>query len=304
MTDLDYGLVFGVYLAAKGCLSPRFERSSDLMQYAFRNSFAGASDFGTGNNLVGGSSSYPPPLPPRPAMATGLGSSSLYDYGYGGATNPYFYGGASSTFPSYYGYGGYNRMGYGSPYYGANGNGDFVRLAEEQSRTAFQSVESIVQAFSSVSMMMESTLNAIYSSFRAVLGVADQFSRLKFQLSQILTTFAAIRFLRYLWRRFLIFLRLRPAAGNADELWRQVMAGGNAPTAAQILAAHGAGKGSSSWPTLVFFAFVLGGPFLIWKLVSKLAATVEGKSTYHWEHEFNLFLQGIFTGPKDAFTCT
>jgi peroxin-13 len=155
-----------------------------------------------------------------------------------------------------------------------------MRLAEEQSRTAFQSVESIVQAFSSVSMMLESTLNAIYSSFRAVFGVADQFSRLKLQLSQILTTLAVVRFLRWLWRRFLIFLRLRPSSGNADELWRQMMGGDTAPTAAQILSAHGAGKNVSHWPTLVFFTFVLGGPYLIWKVVSKLAASVEDQKRW------------------------
>jgi len=250
------------------------------------NSFiGGGGDLGNaGNGFAGNSSTFPPPLPPRPANASALTTGGYYNnYGTGfGVTNPYY--GGMSNFSSYGGYGGiggYNRMPYGSPYYGgANESGDFVRLAEEQSRTAFQSIESILQAFSSVSMMLESTLNAFYSSFRAVLGVADQFTRLKLQFSQILTTFAVFRFVRWLWRRFLIFLRLRPATGNSEELWRQIMGGDTAPTAAQLLSAHGSGPSGSHWPTLVFFAFVIGGPYLIWKLVSKLVNTVEDQKRW------------------------
>lgn len=95
----------------------------------------------------------PPQVPPRPSQQSalnnrfspGLGYSSLG--GYGG------YGGYSNTF----GYGGYGGM-YSSPYsggyggYGYNRSGDvrssFALQAEESSRPAFESIESIVQAVS------------------------------------------------------------------------------------------------------------------------------------------------------------
>lgn len=38
----------------------------------------------------------------------------------------------------------------------------FMQLAEDSSRQAFQSIESIVHAFGSVSMMLESTYHAVY----------------------------------------------------------------------------------------------------------------------------------------------
>lgn len=47
---------------------------------------------------------------------------------------------------------------------------------------AFQSIEAVVTAVTSVANMLNSTQNAIYSSFRAVIGVVEQFSRLKSQV--------------------------------------------------------------------------------------------------------------------------
>ena len=78
------------------------------------------------------------------------------------------------------GYGGY---GVGvSPRLGQN---RFIQLAEESYLPAFQSIENIVHAFGSVSMMLESTFYAVHSSFQAVLGVAEHLSKMKLQLSQV-----------------------------------------------------------------------------------------------------------------------
>ena len=56
--------------------------------------------------------------------------------------------------------------------------------------------------------MFESTYFAVYNSFRAVVGVADQFYRLKTQLSGILSAFALVRFFKYLLRKLLRIIRL------------------------------------------------------------------------------------------------
>lgn len=49
----------------------------------------------------------------------------------------------------------------------------------ESSRGAFQSIESVVNAFASVANMLSSTHNAVFSSFRAVIGLVEQFSTMK-----------------------------------------------------------------------------------------------------------------------------
>lgn len=166
-----------------------------------------------------------------------------------------------------YGYGGYgmNRYGYGAQ----NDYNSFARMAEESSRPAFQSIESIVGAFSSVSMMLDSTFQAVFNSFRAVIGVADNFSRMKMQFAQIFSAFALFRTLRYLYRKLLVFLRLRPQ-GFAEEAW--VEAGDTVAQTARL----SAGKGKSSWPVLMFFAIIMGGPWLIWKFLQS-AFSGQGK---------------------------
>ena len=66
-----------------------------------------------------------------------------------------------------YGYGMGGAYGYGNPA-AAGGTADnrFIRLAEENSRPAFETIQSIVNTFGSISMMFESTYYALYSSFR------------------------------------------------------------------------------------------------------------------------------------------
>ncbi len=76
-------------------------------------------------------------------------------------------------------------------------------MAEESSQPAFQSLESIVHAFGSISMMLDSTLNAVYSSFRAVLGMADQFSRLRTHLSKVFSALAIYRSARWALHKLL-----------------------------------------------------------------------------------------------------
>lgn len=53
----------------------------------------------------------------------------------------------------------------------------------ESSRDAFQSLESVVNAVNAISNMLNSTHSAIFNSFRAVIGVVDQFRLLKNQVN-------------------------------------------------------------------------------------------------------------------------
>ena len=69
-----------------------------------------------------------------------------------------------------YGYSGYGMgggYGYGNPAaVGGTADNRFIRLAEENSRPAFETIQSVVNTFGSISMMFESTYYALYSSFR------------------------------------------------------------------------------------------------------------------------------------------
>ena len=227
----------------------------------------------SGAPTIGGGDA--PPIPSRPSTMGGY--SGYSPGGYGGYSSPYSTGMYSSPYSSMYGgygssmyggYSGYGGMGYNRFGYGQNMNeyNSFARMAEESSRPAFQSIESIVGAFSSVSMMLDSTFQAVYNSFRAVIGVADNFSRMRIQFAQVFSAFAVFRTLRYLYRKLLVLLRLRPQ-GFAEEAW--VEAG---DTVAQNTAAKAPGGGKSSWPVLMFFAIILGGPWLIWKFLKSAFA--------------------------------
>ncbi|KAJ8365860.1 hypothetical protein SKAU_G00146910 [Synaphobranchus kaupii] len=215
----------------------------------------------------------PPPIPPRPVQQSSI---STYRPAYSSISSPYSHYGSSL-------YGGY------SPYnYGMGGGlgynhfrpedtppSRFVQQAEEGSRGAFQSIESIVHAFSSVSMMMDATFSAVYNSFRAVLDVANHFSRLRVHFTKVFSAFALVRTLRYLYRRLQRMLGLRRVS-EAEDLWADsagtavVAAGAGGPGASDP-----AGNSVKSWPIFLFFAVILGGPYLIWKLLSSAEGVEE-----------------------------
>nr|XP_020633037.1 peroxisome biogenesis factor 13 [Pogona vitticeps] len=213
----------------------------------------------------------PPPVMPRPSQQTSgtalntfrpayssSFSSSYGGYGTGMFGNS-FYGSYS---PYSYGYGG---LGYNRFRMDDVPPSRFVQQAEESSRGAFQSIESIVHAFASVSMMMDATFSAVYNSFRAVLDVANHFSRLKIHFAKVFSAFALVRTIRYLYKRLQRLLGLRKSSEN-DDLWAE-----SEGTVACVGPDERAANATKSWPIFLFFAVVLGGPYLIWKLLSTCA---------------------------------
>lgn len=157
-----------------------------------------------------------PPIPPKPygqqQMGPGMGSmypspmgmygtgmygngmygNSMYGNSYGGMMNPY------------------NRYGnYPSMYTGFNNRmcdpmdpeSRFIQIAEESSRPAFQSIESLVMAIGNIASMLDSTFFALTSSFRAILGVAANFGQLRGVFAQFWSTFAVIRGLSWLYKK-------------------------------------------------------------------------------------------------------
>ena len=162
----------------------------------------------------------------------------------------------------------------GGASFGPTGN-SFLRAAEESSRNAFQSIESVVQAFSAVSAMFESTYYAVFNSFRAVVGVADQFYRLKSHLTRILSALAVFRFLKYLARRLLRLLRLTGNANNEESSFASTRLASDAWGLATMSEdteklIYDKSRRQTNWPLIMFFAVVVGGPWLIWRILSSI----------------------------------
>ncbi|XP_063984279.1 peroxisomal membrane protein PEX13 [Diachasmimorpha longicaudata] len=209
--------------------------------------------------------SQPPPLPPRRitnSYQSYGGYRPGFVGGYGGY-NSYGFGSNLGYGGSYGGYGSYGNS-YGSPYGNfGHPSGDvenrFVQFAEESTRPAFQSIESIVHTFSSVTMMLESTFFAMTSSFKAILSVADNVGRVRNMFGQLLSTFALIRFLKWLYRKIMFQLGLRPDDPNSDAVWQKTV----------LEVANGEKTGPSTWPILIFLGLLVGIPYLIHKLVSQ-----------------------------------
>jgi len=224
---------------------------------------------------------------------------------YGASMRPgYGYG---SAYPSSYGYGqGYGR-GFSSAGYGAMGSystgfgspadgpieNRFIQLAEESSMPAFQAIGSVVHAFGSISMMLESSFHAVHSSFQAVLGVAEHFSKMKLQLSQVFSAIAAIRFIKYLYTKFLYLFGL--ATNNpsfSESVWRSANLGGEM---ADFLT-EGDLKPTTRWPILMYLGLVFAAPYLIWRLLSSLvpaSADNDGWAKGEGEHFVAKALHGF-----------
>jgi len=212
----------------------------------------------------------------RPAYGYGSAYPSSYGYGqgYGRAFSSAGYGGLG-------GLGGYS-TGFGSPADGPIEN-RFIQLAEESSMPAFQAIGSVVHAFGSISMMLESSFHAVHSSFQAVLGVAEHFSKMKLQISQVFSAIAALRFIKYLYTKFLYLFGL--ATNNpafSESVWRSANLGGEM---ADFLT-EGDLKPTTRWPILMYLGLVFAAPYLIWRLLSSLVpASVDDESWAKGEGE-------------------
>ncbi|XP_023945556.1 probable peroxisomal membrane protein PEX13 [Bicyclus anynana] len=238
---------------------------------SFRNPIPGTSGV---NNGFG-----PPVLPPRPdlSMQTNYGLNNGMSYGgmggYGMGYGGMGYGGYNSYGMGGMGmgmgmspYGGYNRYG---PMYGDIEN-RFIQMAEENSRPAFDSIQSVVNAVGSVAMMLESTFFALTSSFRAILGVAENFGRLRSLFAQFWSTFAVVRSLNWLVRKLLVLLGIRTEC--EFKAWAEAVQATQAGSATPEQKAKG-----SSWPILLFFGVIAAAPYIVLKMLNGLSSSIHEK---------------------------
>ena len=102
-------------------------------------------------------------------------------------------------------------------------NPSLTQTLESTTQHTFALLHSIVQTFSGVAQMLESTFMATHSSFFAMVGVVDQFGQLRNALGSVLGLFGLVRWMRELLTgtrgqqgqmrgEFRDFLNGRPAA--------------------------------------------------------------------------------------------
>ena len=205
--------------------------------------------------------------------------SSTYSSPYnrfGSSYSPYG-GGMYGGLGSYGGMGSYGSMGYGGyGGYGMNGmyggmpgmgmyggmpgmdpnNPSLTQTLEATTQHTFSLLHSIVQTFSGVAQMLESTFMATHSSFFAMVGVIDQFSHLRNALGSVLGLFGLVR-----WMRELVTGRPQAPPGIQNE-FREFVAG--KPVQGPMAPA---GPKPSRKPLIIFFLAIFGIPYAMSRLV-------------------------------------
>ncbi|KAL1938805.1 hypothetical protein VTO73DRAFT_11185 [Trametes versicolor] len=196
------------------------------------------SPYGMGSSMYGGGMGY-----------GGGGYGSYGGYGMGGM------GGMGGM------YGGMPGMGYGMP--GPGGpfdpnNPSLTQTLESTTQHTFALLHSIVQTFSGVAQMLESTFMATHSSFFAMVGVIDQFGQLRNALGSVLGLFGLVRWMRDL----LTGRRGQGSAGAMRGEFRDFING----RPVQGPAGPPAPKASKK-PLIIFLLAIFGVPYAMHKLV-------------------------------------
>lgn len=91
--------------------------------------------------------------------------------------------------------------------------------AAENSRPAFESIQSVVQSFNAVSMMLESTFTAMHMSFEAMLGVAENFTRLKSFMTKLYSTVVTFKLARWFLAKLVYLISMNINLVQIDKLY-------------------------------------------------------------------------------------
>ncbi|KAK6645212.1 hypothetical protein RUM43_001488 [Polyplax serrata] len=112
-------------------------------------------------------------------------------------------------------------------------------------------------------MMFESSFHAIYSSYMSVLGVADNFAKLRNAFGQIFSTFAIIRTLNWIYKKLMYLLGIGKDNFTKEAVWSDAMnSASNVDNSSKTK--------RKTWPLLLFMSLMFGGPYLLFKLISEL----------------------------------
>lgn len=212
----------------------------------------------------------------------GLGSS------FGGGM--YGMGGMGMGYNSGFGgYGGGFRSGFGTN--PLDPEQRFIQMAEESSRSAFQSIEQVVSTIGNIATMLDSTYFALTSSFRAILGLAANFSQMRGFLTKFFSTFTIFRSMIWLYKKLLYVIGISKTnpttAINLNEAFKDA----EKVNSSDFFNAS-AQTSSSGLPMVLFVAFIFSAPYLIMKIFGSLVNTAADQSELEL-HCLNKFLTNI-----------
>ncbi|KAF8627225.1 hypothetical protein AX15_004477 [Amanita polypyramis BW_CC] len=211
----------------------------------------------------------------------GMGSYGMGTYGgYSGMGGYSGVGGYSGM--GYGGYGGYGMgMGMGGVPFGnvpMDGHGNpaptLTQTLEATTQHTFQLLHSIVQTFSGLAQMLESTFMATHSSFFAMVGVIDQFGQLRNALGSVLGLFGLIQWLKGLLtgRRTITGA---PTANGLQHEFREFING--RPVQGPVGPPQQRPKASKK-PLYIFLLAIFGIPYAMSKLIKVLRQRAQNQA--------------------------
>jgi len=166
-------------------------------------------------------------------------------------------------------------------------NPSLTQALESTTQQTFTLLHSIVQTFSGVAQMLESTFMATHSSFFAMVGVVDQFGQLRNALGSVLGLFGLVR-----WMKDMLTGQSRTQAGMQGEFrefinGRPVQGPRLGPPAPRL----------SKKPLIIFLLAIFGIPFAMAKLINILNERAKQQQQQHG-------LLGAPLGPLDPSSLT
>ncbi|KAK0524459.1 Peroxisomal membrane protein PAS20 [Tilletia horrida] len=200
------------------------------------------------------------------SMYGGGGYGGGYGSMYGGYGNSMYGGGGYGGYGGGYGgMGGYGMGGMMGGPPGMHGDPSLTQRMESGTQATFELIGSIVGAFGGFAQMLESTFMATHSSFFAMVGVADQVTR----LGQVLSLFTLAKWTKNLLLRVTgqapaIDLDAREFQDFAKGGGRRAIGNGGAQPAKH-----------DKRPLVIFFLAVVGLPYLMGKLVKMVTRRQE-----------------------------
>ncbi|XP_043802794.1 peroxisomal membrane protein PEX13 [Apis laboriosa] len=220
-------------------------------------------------------SGNPPPVPPRQPVQNYYGFNDRlfgpnYYNGYGLNYNNQYRGFNGSSYnPIYSNYNNYGIFGGHS----TDAENRFFHYVEENTRPTFHLIETILHTFSSMTMLLESTYFALTNSFRAILNVAENIEKLRSTLNQLFSTFALIKFLKWLYKKIIYTIGSKNQDLINEELWSKSL------TKIEGENVHN----SSFWSGFIIFNIFFVVPYIIHKISYNIKnMQMKGKDPKEW----------------------
>lgn len=154
----------------------------------------------------------------------------------------------------------------------------FIQMAEESSRGAFQSIEQVVSTIGNIATMLDSTYFALTSSFRAVLGLAANFSQMRGFLAKFFSTFTIFRSIIWVYKKLLYMMGLTKTNPSTNINLNEAFKDAEKVNSNDFFSTKAQQQTSSGLPMVLFMAFIFSAPYLIMKIFGSMMNTAADQS--------------------------